>query len=122
MALTERQRELALALTQRRDELRRSLRSLEPIAVQVLPDAIDQGQSDMERDWHVRTMSATSRLLHAVEDALERLKTGDYGICEHCGEPINPRRLQAVPWAALCLSCQEQADAEPERSESASAA
>jgi DnaK suppressor protein len=44
--------------------------------------------------------------------ALRRVDEGTYGICQECEEPINPRRLAAVPWASLCLRCQEVRDCE----------
>ena len=49
------------------------------------------------------------RRLHIAEIdlALERLRIGDYGDCFECGEPINPRRLEADPGATLCISCAE---------------
>ena len=46
--------------------------------------------------------------LRDVNRALARLDTGDYGICTNCDEAIDPRRLEAVPYAELCVSCAEQ--------------
>jgi DnaK suppressor protein len=48
------------------------------------------------------------QLLTKVEDALERFKKGTYGICEHCGTEIDPARLKALPYATLCLRCQQR--------------
>ncbi len=45
--------------------------------------------------------------LRQVNHALERLDSGEYGVCEDCDEPIPERRLQAVPYATLCVSCAE---------------
>jgi DnaK suppressor protein len=47
------------------------------------------------------------RKIKAIDTALERLRSGRYGICEECEEPIPPNRLQAVPWARYCIHCQE---------------
>ncbi|TEU11542.1 MAG: conjugal transfer protein TraR [Anaerolineales bacterium] len=47
------------------------------------------------------------RLLKQVEDALKRFETGTYGLCEQCGKEIDPARLKALPYATLCLSCQQ---------------
>jgi len=44
-------------------------------------------------------------LLQAVEEALERIEQGDFGACQECGEPISAARLEAVPYAATCVSC-----------------
>ena len=54
--------------------------------------------------------------LRLIEEALDRLDSGDYGICLSCDQPIPPKRLQAVPWARYCVRCQE-AGAEQEWNE-----
>ncbi len=43
--------------------------------------------------------------LAAVDDALVRVAEGSYGVCEVCRQPIAPERLEAIPWAATCVSC-----------------
>ena len=45
--------------------------------------------------------------LREISRALARLDAGDYGICENCSEPINPARLEALPYAARCIACAE---------------
>ena len=45
---------------------------------------------------------------HEVESALDRLGSGDYGICANCATSISTKRLQAVPWATYCVECQDQ--------------
>ena len=47
--------------------------------------------------------------LGAVDAALARLTAGTYGRCTSCGNPIAPERLEALPWAALCIDCQRAA-------------
>lgn len=47
-------------------------------------------------------------LLHDVEQALERIKRGTYGMCVNCGRPIGEKRLEAIPWAARDIACEEQ--------------
>lgn len=46
--------------------------------------------------------------LGQVMHALERIEEGEGELCERCGEPIDPRRLEAIPYATLCLDCAEQ--------------
>lgn len=43
--------------------------------------------------------------LAAIEHALNKFKEGTYGLCDRCGQPIDPARLEALPQANLCLSC-----------------
>ena len=54
------------------------------------------------------SMSANDRrLLELIDEALERIEAGGYGECAHCGEPVQDKRLEAVPWARHCLRCQD---------------
>ena len=55
--------------------------------------------------------------LRMVESALNKISIGrgPYGICEECGEPINPKRLEAVAWTNLCVTCQERKEASERR-------
>jgi len=48
------------------------------------------------------------QMLIKVNDALERFEQGIYGICEACGHEIDPARLEALPYATLCLRCQRR--------------
>ena len=52
------------------------------------------------------------QLLSQVQDALERFERGTYGICERCGDEIDPARLEALPYVTLCLRCQQRAKAQ----------
>jgi DnaK suppressor protein len=52
------------------------------------------------------------RRLKAIEDALKRIHREEYGVCSQCGEDINEKRLVAVPWARMCLRCQEETERE----------
>jgi DnaK suppressor protein len=57
------------------------------------------------------SLSNTERIiLQQVEQAISRLGGGEFGVCEECEETIHKKRLDAVPWARYCLSCQEEAD------------
>lgn len=55
--------------------------------------------------------SNAQRLLAQVEAALQRLDAGTYGMCVQCGKDINPRRLEALPYATLCIDCQSRNEA-----------
>ena len=58
--------------------------------------------SRLNMEWRTR---------NAIEAALEKLSSGEYGFCESCGEPIHAKRLEAIPWATLCTSCQSLEEA-----------
>jgi DnaK suppressor protein len=48
------------------------------------------------------------KLLREISDALRRMEHGTYGVCPECEEPISAKRLDAVPWARYCVTCQER--------------
>jgi DnaK suppressor protein len=60
--------------------------------------------SDFERNQAI--ISNSRATLVQVQAALQRLDDGKYGTCERCGKEINPRRLEALPYATLCIDCQ----------------
>jgi DnaK suppressor protein len=43
--------------------------------------------------------------ISGIEHALEKFEKGTYGLCDNCGQPINPERLEALPQASLCVNC-----------------
>jgi RNA polymerase-binding protein DksA len=47
------------------------------------------------------------QILESIDEALRKIDEGTYGICDRCGEPINVERLKAIPYATLCIECQE---------------
>jgi RNA polymerase-binding protein DksA len=53
--------------------------------------------------------SEEAHLAH-IESALKRIEAGAYGICENCGKPIQPERLEAMPWVTLCIDCKRLAE------------
>ena len=63
---------------------------------------------EQQRDLALRDRSATH--LELVDAALARLDAGDYGTCVRCGRPIAAARLDALPWAAHCITCQAELD------------
>lgn len=58
---------------------------------------------EQQRDLALRDRSRTE--LHRIDVALRKLDNGTYGICESCGNPIAPERLEAIPWVGLCIDC-----------------
>jgi DnaK suppressor protein len=91
-------------------ELEQFIRKREGIAIEKSPDAVDEVQRAAERELSIRNLDRESNLLRNVRAALRRIDDGSYGVCLHCEEDINPKRLNAVPWAPFCIQCQEQYD------------
>lgn len=80
------------------------------IVIQQSADALDQTQFAAERDLVVTLLNRDTEMSRRVKAALRRMEDGTYGTCLSCEDAINVKRLQAVPWAELCLRCQERSD------------
>ena len=73
-------------------------------------DPSDEAQFAFDRELTVRTLDHESSLLAAVNAALQRIRDGEYGVCQSCDGEISAKRLAAVPWASRCITCQEALD------------
>lgn len=98
------------ALESKRSELERSLRNREDIVIAQGGDEVEHIHEMTNREMALHNKEKGSALLKEVREALSRLDEDTFGTCLECDEPISPKRLQAVPWAALCVSCQERED------------
>jgi DnaK suppressor protein len=99
-------------LMEKRNELTSSLPARDAIAIERLPDMIDEVQSSTQRELALVSINTHWKLVRSIDEALQRIDEGAYGLCEACEEPIHPKRLEALPWAVLCRDCQETKDAE----------
>ena len=63
----------------------------------------------LDREIDYTLEEADERVLAAVDAALTRIEEGTYGICTSCGQPISEERLEARPWADLCIDCARKA-------------
>jgi DnaK suppressor protein len=97
-------------LDAKRRELEGNVRNREGIVIEKTPDALDEVQHAGERELAIRNLDRETNLLRNVRGALARIEDGSFGVCLHCEEDINPKRLNAVPWAPYCITCQEMAD------------
>jgi DnaK suppressor protein len=97
-------------LETKQEELERIVRNRDAITIEKSADALDEVQHAAERELAIRNLDRESNLLRNVRSALRRIEDGSFGTCLHCEEEISPKRIAAVPWAAYCIQCQEQAD------------
>ena len=79
----------------------------------------DQAQISHDEFISLRLNSLDYVQLRMIEEALDRIEAGDYGICLSCEEPIPPKRLEALPWAKFCVSCQQSLGSMQDDSETA---
>lgn len=71
-------------------------------------DEGDLSQQSHEEWIFLNRNTLDLKLLREVQDALQRIDHGSYGVCYECEEPISTKRLEAVPWARYCVTCQER--------------
>jgi RNA polymerase-binding transcription factor len=91
-------------------ELERASGERNGIAVEPSPDELDEVQRASERALAISNVDRDCKQLRSARAALRRIREGTFGVCEQCEEAIHPKRLVAIPWASLCIQCQEEAD------------
>jgi DnaK suppressor protein len=103
-------------LVKRRDALRRALAgdlsSLRKLGSQSSGDMLDAALDQAQDEINSQLAEVESRELSQIEKALERMKAGQYGICEICAGKIKLERLKALPYATLCIECQRELERE----------
>lgn len=88
-------------------------RSLEDTAEETTVVGVNEGKEsrvDVGREMRYQVMSQRSRELKQIRQALVRIETGGYGICDECGSRIRFERLKAMPFAQLCRNCQHASE------------
>lgn len=70
----------------------------------------DVATDNYDREFSMGIVSSERKQLAELNDALKRIEDGSYGICQDCKDPIPQARLKAVPFARLCVKCQEKRD------------
>ena len=70
-------------------------------------DMIDMATEASTQEFLYSLSNSDRDLLKSVEDALDLMESSDFGECVECEEKISNKRLNAVPWARFCVSCQE---------------
>ena len=70
-------------------------------------DPADQAASEYERQVLAHKIASTQQMVKTLTQALQRIQRGAFGECAHCGSDISVKRLEALPWARYCVTCQE---------------
>jgi DnaK suppressor protein len=71
-------------------------------------DPADAGSASFERETAQSLSNHARNLLSQIDDAMRRMDAGTYGTCERCGEAIEVERLEALPYATLCMACKRR--------------
>ena len=72
-----------------------------------LPDPADRATLESDRNFTLRIRDRERKLIGKIKEALERIDTKTYGLCEECGEDISEARLKARPVTTLCIDCKK---------------
>ncbi len=72
-------------------------------------DEVAAAYENASKDMLAATLERERRTLKEIESALTRMQKGEYGMCDSCGVAIPKARLDALPWARLCIHCAERA-------------
>lgn len=98
------------ALESKLEELLGVSQGREDLRIEYLADPLDQVRSITDREMVIQRLDRQARLIRDIKSALAQMDEGAYGLCARCEEPIPRNRLDAVPWARLCVACQSQAE------------
>ena len=102
--------EKKLAMEQMLREVMGETNVRESLQIETFADALEQIQSAADRDFAVIRLDQKAKLARELRTALHKIDEGTYGVCEECEDPIAPRRLDALPFAKLCVHCQQKAE------------
>jgi DnaK suppressor protein len=108
--------ELRAELEQQRENLRKEIveqggdPDSDDAAIDVERGFADSAHSTAERARLLSVMRALRANLRWVDRALTKMELGTYGTCERCGNPIGIERLEALPWAILCIDCKQKGE------------
>lgn len=74
----------------------------------------DAGTDSYDRDFALSRVSSEQDAVYEIDEAMMRIRRGAYGICELTGKPIEPKRLEAIPWTRFCADAEKQLERQGE--------
>jgi DnaK suppressor protein len=99
-------------LTTRREELMKTIARTEEEGRQAdddpTVDLADKAANSYTKEFLFGMTNTDRTILNMIDEALKRIKANEYGMCMNCQEEMQQKRLEAVPWAKNCISCQEK--------------
>lgn len=76
------------------------------------PDPTDQAVAELDSNFLLRLRGREQKLLKKIDEAISRIDSGTYGVCESCGGQIGIKRLEARPVTTLCIECKTRQEEE----------
>jgi len=106
-----------LLMARRHELLDEALRTVGGMtdAKENFPDPTDRASLESHRNAMLRIRDRERKLISKIDEALERINNGSYGLCEACGGPIALDRLKARPVTTLCIDCKSDQEAQERR-------
>jgi DnaK suppressor protein len=100
-------------ITQKKALLSEAVEALNKLPGQIVfPDLGDQASAEIDRSFMLRLRGRERKLLKKIEDAIDRIEQGLFGICDRCGEAIDIKRIEARPVTTMCIECKTQQEEE----------
>ena len=78
----------------------------------LFPELGDQASVEIDRNFTLRLRDRERKLLKKIEEAVDQIDSGNYGICEICGQDISLKRLEARPVTTMCIDCKTEQEEE----------
>lgn len=103
-------------LLERKQELSHKLSEFysesKEMETEMAKDLGDKAESSYTKEFLLSLSDTERKQVALVDEALKRVETADFGICESCRVAIGKKRLNVVPWAPLCIACQQKEEEE----------
>jgi len=94
------------------DGLNQTIQTMHQEEQTSFPDPTDQATVETDRNFDLRIRDRERKLIKKIDQALNRIKDGSFGVCESCGGNISVKRLQARPVTTLCIDCKTSQEIE----------
>jgi len=78
----------------------------------IAQDVVDKAESSYTKEFLLSLSDAERKQLFLIDEALKRLETPEFGVCQMCHRPISKKRLTALPWTPFCIDCQQKREEE----------
>ncbi|MGQ9672921.1 MAG: TraR/DksA family transcriptional regulator [Candidatus Aminicenantales bacterium] len=78
----------------------------------IAQDVVDKAETSYTKEFLLSLSHAEREQLRLIDEALRRLETPDFGVCQLCGQKIGKKRLDALPWTPYCINCQQKKEEE----------
>ena len=99
-------------LLEQKEKILRKLSQLtdesKEVETDIAQDLVDKAESSYTKEFLLSLSDAEREQLRLIDDALRRLPTKEFGICQMCAKEIGKKRLAALPWTPYCIDCQQK--------------